>query len=67
MELNYIGAQNLCSQLGYYLAVNAYYTCLDELIGLATAADTCIGKELVQAEWLVWIMRFFIEYFAFGS
>ena len=41
---------------GYYLAVNAYYTCLDELIGLATAADTCIGKELVQAEWLVWIV-----------
>jgi hypothetical protein len=56
VELNQVGTQNLCSQLGYNLAVNRYYTCLDELVGLTTAANTCIGQELVQAQWLVWIV-----------
>jgi branched-subunit amino acid permease len=56
VELNHISAQDLGSQLGYYLAVNSYYTCLDELIGLTTAADTCIGQELVKTKWLVWIV-----------
>ena len=56
VELNNIGTQDLCSQLGYNLAVNRYYTCLDELVGLATAANTGISQELVQTQWLVWIV-----------
>ena len=56
MELNYIGTQNLGSQLGYYLAVNGYYTCLDELIGLAATGKLAGGlnnasKGYIDADW----------------
>jgi len=63
VELHLIRTENLSTQFGHHLAIHRDDTCLDELIGLATAADTRIGKELVQAQGFVGIIiEFFILY-----
>ena len=55
MELHLIGAENLGTQLCYNLTIDCNNSCLDELISLTARAYTCIGKELVQTQWLCWI------------
>ena len=55
MELHLVGAKNLGTQLGNYLTIDSYQTSLDELISLTARADTSIGKELIQAQWLCWV------------
>ena len=53
VEHNLVGAQHLCSKLGHHLTVHLHRSGLYELVGLATAADACIGQELIQADGLV--------------
>ena len=55
VELHLVGAKNLGTQLGNYLTIDSYQTSLDELISLTARADTSIGKELIQAQWLCWV------------
>ena len=55
MELHLIGTENLGTQLCYNLTIDCNNSCLDELISLTARAYTCIGKELVQTQWLCWI------------
>ena len=55
VELHLIGTKDLGTQLGNYLTIDSYQTCLDELISLTARANTSIGKELVQAQWLCWV------------
>ena len=55
MELHLIRAEHLGTQFRYDLTIHRYNTCLDELICLTTAADTCISQELVQTKGLIGI------------
>ena len=55
MELHLVSTQHLSTQLGNNLTINGDNACLDELIGLATAADTCISQELIQTNGLIGI------------
>ena len=55
VELHLIGTKDLGTQLGNYLTIDSYQTCLDELISLTARANTSIGEELVQAQWLCWV------------
>ena len=56
VELHLVGAQDLRAELGNHLSVDGDHTSLDELIGLATAADTGISQILVQTNGLVGIV-----------
>ena len=55
VELHLIGTKDLGTQLGNYLTIDSYQTSLDELISLTARANTSIGEELVQAQWLCWV------------
>ena len=55
METDGIGTHHLRAQLGDHLPVDSDHTCLNELVGLATAANAGIGQELVQTNGLVGI------------
>ena len=55
METHFISTHHLSTQLGNHLTINGDNTSLDELVGLAAAANTCIGKELVQTDRLIGI------------
>ena len=56
VEVHIVGTKHLGAQLSNYLAIDGDNTGLDELIGLATAANTGIGKELIKANGLVGIV-----------
>ena len=56
VELDLIGAEDLGSELGDHLSVDGDDAGLDELIGLATAADASISQELVQTYGLVGVV-----------
>ena len=56
METHLVGTQNLRAQLGDHLSVDGDDACLDELVGLATAANAGIGEELVQTQRFVGII-----------
>ena len=56
MEADLIGAQHLGTQFGHHLTIDGDDTCLDELIGLTTAADTGISQEFVQTNRLIGII-----------
>ena len=56
VELHLIGAQHLCSKFSYNLTIYGDYSCLYIFVSLSTAADTCIGKILVEANRLIWVV-----------
>ena len=56
MEADLIGAQHLGTQFGHHLTIDGDDTCLDELIGLTTTADTGISQEFVQTNRLIGII-----------
>ena len=55
VEAYHIGAHDFGAQFGDYLTIDGHHTCLNELVGLATAAYTGISQELVQTDGLVGI------------
>ena len=56
VELHLIGAQHLGAQFGDHLSIDGDHTGLDELISLATAADTSVGEVLIETHRLVGII-----------
>ena len=60
VELHLIGTKDLGTQLGNNLTIDSYQTCLNELISLTARANTSIGEELVQTQWLCWVDVFLL-------
>lgn len=65
MEHHLIGAEHLGAELGNHFPIDLHYACLDELIGLTTAANAGIGEELVQTNGLVGIEVLLLIFYAF--
>jgi hypothetical protein len=63
VEAYSISTQHLAAQLSNDLTIDGYDTCLDELVGLTTAANTGIGQKLVQTNGLVGIKMFLLVFY----
>ncbi len=56
METHHIGTHHLRTQLGDNYTIDGDHTCLNELVGFATAAHSGIGKIFVQTNRLIGII-----------
>ena len=65
VEVDCIGTLNLCSEFCNDFTVYLHHTCLNELVCLTTRANTCISKELVQADWCIWVLDIFLIFDTF--
>ena len=55
VEQDSVLASHLCTEFCHYLTIDLDITCLDVLISLTARANTCIGKVLVETQFLIWI------------
>ena len=65
VELDDVSRENLGTEFAYYLTIYGNHSGLNEIVGLTTRANTCVGEEFVQTNRLrrVFVFLFILHAF----
>ena len=64
MEMHHISTEHFGAQFRHHFSIDSHDTSLNEIVSLTSAADTSIGKELIQADRLVGVIVLLLIFYA---